>query len=436
MKKKGLKVVLLLMSMALLLFLAACGGESTNTDEETPNDSEKTEEQKEATKDPVQLRIVTMFGGTDPATDVLQAQLDAFEAENPHVTIVNESMTAGDEFRTKVNTDFTSNNAPDITFYFTGVDAQPIIDAGLVAPLNSLLEEDSAWKGSFSEAALEQMKTGDGNIYAIPLTGFYEALFVNEKLFEEQGLELPTTWDHFEAAIQGFADTDIVPLAGSYEESYYLVEHYILAAGGEPGYSKVLADNDPSWAEGLDMIGKHAEMGAFPVDAGTIDLPMAQNLFQQEQAAMMVEGSWAWGGIEEDVRENVTVLPFPVFGNDATYGDLVGGFSSGYYLSTNAMEDTAKAETAIALLKHLTSEQSVIEVAEANGGVPAAGTVSDIHPKLLAGHQLVANATSLTMPIDSRITPEAFTHMRTNVAQIVNGNKTGEKVVEEAAALE
>lgn len=52
-----------------------------------------------------------------------------------------------------------------------------------------------------------------------------------------------------------------------------------MAAGGIENYRAELSEQDGAWAAGLDKIAEHAEMGAFPVDAATIDLGASANYF-------------------------------------------------------------------------------------------------------------------------------------------------------------
>lgn len=428
MKKRSLGLVLLVLSFALV-FLAACGDDGADTEKK---DGDKKGESAETAED-VELRIVTTMAGTDPAGDVFEKLLDEFTTEHENVSIVNESQSAdAGTIRTKINTDFTSDNEPDIMFYFNTVDAEGIIDAGKVVNL----EEAEGVDLSGFNSMLEQQRNEDGNIYAAPQTGFYEGLFVNKKLFEENDIELPTTWELYEEAIKKFAETDIIPVAASTEDSYYLVEHYILAAGGIDNYNATLADQNEAWSAGLDMIAKHAEMGAFPADAGTIDLALAESLFHQEQAAMIFEGSWAWGGMPEDIAENIAILPMPVYGDGGETGDVVGGASQGWFISTKAYEDDKKRQATVDLFNFLTSEDSILQIADATGQIPAKGALTDLPENIDAGQEMVSNATGVAGPINDRILPEAFTLIRTSVPQVVNGEKTGQEVIEEAAALE
>ncbi|SFL42485.1 raffinose/stachyose/melibiose transport system substrate-binding protein [Gracilibacillus orientalis] len=435
---KQFKWSLLLVLLFVLIGLVACSNDesgSTPVDSDDNSDSaEETDADTEEASGEVDLRVVTTMAGTDPAGEVFQEVLDEFVSENPHVTIENDSQSAdAGTIRTKVNTDFSSDNEPDIMFYFNTIDAEGIIEEGKVVNLEEAEDIDLSGFNSM----LEQQRHSDGNIYAAPQSGFYEGLFVNEKLFEEQGIELPTTWEKYEAAIKAFAETDIVPIAASTEDSYYVVEHYALAAGGMENYSAELADQNPAWAEGLDNIKKHADMGAFTPDAATIDLAMAQELFKQEQAAMIFEGSWLWGQLEEaEMGEDVTVLPMPVYADGGETGEIVGGASQGWFISTKSYEDEARHDAVVDLFNYLTSEEVIVRIAGATGQPPAKGALEGLPAYLEGGHQLISDAPAVALPINDRIYPEAFTHMRTSVPEIVSGNKTGEQVLQEAVEME
>ncbi|KAA0948588.1 extracellular solute-binding protein [Sporosarcina sp. ANT_H38] len=432
MKKKFRRLgsVALFMSI-LLVVMSACGAGDKSSSEAPKESANKSAD--ESDKGNVDLKIVTTMAGTDPTGAVLEELVKEFEAANEGVKITNESQTAdAGTIRTKVNTDFSSDNEPELMFYFNTVDAEGIIKEGKVIDLENAEGIDLSGYNSM----LEQQRNADGKIYAAPQTGFYEALFVNESLFKEHGIELPTTWELYEKAIEEFAKTDIIPVAVSTEDSYYVVEHYILAAGGMEPYSSALSDKNAVWAEGLDLIGKHAKMGAFPKDAATIDLAMAASLFNQEQAAMLLEGSWAWGAIKEaGIDKNVTVLPMPNKNGGET-GELVGGASQGWFISTKAFNDDNKRDATVKLFNFLTSEESIVRLAGATGQIPAKGELTDLEPNIAVGHKLLKDAPAIDAPINDRITPEAFTHMRTSVPEIVSGAKTGKQVLDEAAAME
>lgn len=96
--------------------------------------------------------------------------IEEFQKENDHISIINESQSAdAGVIRTKVNTDFSSNNEPDLMFYFNTVDAQGIIDQGLVIDLE---KAENLNLDDFHELMYEQQRNENGGLYAVPQSGF------------------------------------------------------------------------------------------------------------------------------------------------------------------------------------------------------------------------------------------------------------------------
>jgi len=441
---KKLLTLLLVLSLTTALF-AGCGNDSATTsgDQATVTQKQGSEEatKAQAKDEQVELRIVTMFGGTDPATQAFEGQLEAFMADHPNVTIKNESMTAvGDEFRTKVKTDFATGNEADINFFFTGADVEAIIDQKRVVALSEIQASYPDIAKDVSQGVLDSVRVGDGEVYAIPMTGFYEGLFVNKALFDQYGLELPTTWGNLEKAIEVFNENGIVPFAGPIAQSHYMIEHFIYATAGAKGHQNVLDGDVPqSWVDGLNNIKALYDANAFSADALSMDIELAQILFRNEQAAMILEGSWFIGGCEDDLKDKMTVLPMPAApGGAKDPSSIVGGFSSGYYLSRAAFEDSAKREAAVALLDYLTTADAIREIAQANGGSPSAPVVVEGLPQVAVdGHAMAANAKALSMPIDSRLTPEAFNYIvKDGVPFIAFGERTAVEVLEEVKKIQ
>lgn len=444
MLKKKSTTALAALSMATVLALTACGSNGNNANNgsaasSSPAPSASAAPSEAPAKD-VTLRVFSTFGGTDAAREAFQKLLDDYSAQYPNVKIENDVMSANDDgFRTKVNSDMNSGNEPDLLFYFVGADAKGFVDAGKVVPLNSLLDEDAEWKNGFIPSALESVKQPDGNIYAAPLTGFYEGLFVNKAIFEKYSLELPTDWDKLTKAIKTLAENKVIPLAAPFDQSHYLVEHSILGAAGSEGQKAGLLNGiNPEWELGIGKLKELGDLGAFAKDASTIDLTMAANYYSQGLAAMNLEGSWAIGGMSDEVKATTTVLPFPAApGGKGTGKDVVGGFGSGFYLSKSTFDNADKKDAAVSLLKYLTNKDSIKAIATANGGTPAADVQIEGLPQVaLDGFKMVADSTSVNSPIDSYLAPETFTTIRQNVQAVVKGDKTAKQALEAAEKIE
>ena len=373
--------------------------------------------------DNVTLRVVTMFGGTDPVTEVFENTIKEFQANNPGIKIIDESATADDAYKVRVENDFAAGNEPDITMYFT-----------------QTLVEDPEWAGGLLDSALDQVRDADGNVYAIPITGFYEGLIVNLDLFKKYGLELPTDWAKFEKAIEVFNDNDIAPIAaGLGKIPHYNIEHFILKVAGPEGHSAGLVDGiNPGWVEGLNTIKELYKEASFMRDTLTTGWEESQNLFAAGKAGMIIEGSWAVNTCMNDGANNVTIMPMPAkpgtTGNDS---DMVAGFSSGFYLSKKAYNDPQKKEMVLKLFKEITSKGFIKKAAEANGGLPAAKvTPEGLLQPYLDGINAVQNAENLVMPIDSQIARPAFAEIVKGVAYICADRRDAEEVLEAARQIE
>lgn len=395
----------------------------------------KSEEEKE-----IEIRIATMFGGTDPAAPVLKQQLESFHAANPHITIVNESMTSvGDEYRTVIKTDFSTGNEADVVFFYNGVDVQGIIDVGGVVPYEEIWKTYPEVGENITDAVKEFMREKDGNLYCLPLTGFYEGLFVNKEIFDKYDLELPTTWENFTKAVEVLHDNGEVPIAGPLSQSLYMIEHLIYAEAGVIEYQSTLDEGIPqSWIEGLDHFRSLYILGAFSEDALSMDVEAAQNLFIDGGAAMIFEGSWFIGRCDEELRNKMTVVPMPTApGGDKDPTDVVAGYSSGYYVSRIAYDDEEKQEAVIELVTYLTSLDAISAIASANGGTPSAVIEStDLEQIVLDGQTMVNNANAIALPIDSRLRPEAFNYIvKDGVPFIAYGEKTAEEVLVEVKKI-
>ena len=387
----------------------------------------------------VELRVYSMFSGADPASGVYEDLIEEFKAEHPDVEIVDESATLDESVKVRIENDFASGNEPDITMYFTDSQAKPIVESGRVIPLNKILNNNPEWKAGFLDSVLEQVKYSDGNIYALPITGFYEGLIVNLDLFEEYDVKIPENEEELYTAIETFRANGIVPMAaGLGMTPHYNIEHAILKAGGAEAHDSGIADGiNPMWVEGLNHMEELYEAEAFQKDTLTQDWSGARQLFKQGRAAMLVEGSWAIADAQNDGANRVTIVPYPKVGEKGNKTDLIAGFTSGMYLSKEAYNDEEKKEIVVELLKHLTSKEAIKRIAEANGGLPAADvTPAGLSKPYQDGLEMFKNADHVSLPIDAQIQRPAWQTLVDGVAYIVSGRRSPEDILEKVREIE
>lgn len=411
--KKSLKFLL---PIFMAISLSACG----NSDSE------------------IVLNTVTMLGGDNPTAECYQELIKNYENKYK-ISVSDESEGSSEEWKSSVITDFQIGNEPDVLFYYTGSEASTILKNNQIVDVSTIQAEYPEYGKNLSESAMEFMVEDDGKTYALPIRGFWEGLYVNEVLFKEYDLELPTTKETFVKAIKTFAETDIAPIAISLnDEPHYWVEHLILSYGGIEEHCKVLNPGEPvptSWVDGLNLFQELNEIGAFSESAFTNTVDEAKQLFKDDRAAMILEGSWYSSGIPD--QENTTVVPFPSYNDSIESTDIIGGFSYGFYITQKAWEDPEKREAAVNFVMEMTTDESIKKFAIAGGGAPAADIqVNDELTKVQAdGVNMSATATNIEMPIDSRINKNSWEYIISNVVNIVNGNVDSESVLEKAANL-
>lgn len=174
----------------------------------------------------IKLRFISSWGGVDTKADPLQQVLNSFMEDNPDIEVLNESVY-GDDFLHKLKTDFASGYDPDVFGLWPGSDIRALVEAGKVADITYLLEEDKAWKDTFGESEW-QFTTYNGRIYGLPLEIIYECLFINRDIFVKYNVKVPRTYDDLKQAItigissEGYG---AMQLSAKFKECMEALEH-------------------------------------------------------------------------------------------------------------------------------------------------------------------------------------------------------------------
>ena len=125
--------------------------------------------------------------------------VEKFEAANPGIKLNLEVVSWNDVY-TVVSTRISNNNAPDILNIdvFANYAAE-----GLLMPVSDYCPEE-LYK-DFFPSFIEQ-SVMDDTVWAVPDLASARALYYNVDMFEEVGIEVPTTWAELEDACQAIID--------------------------------------------------------------------------------------------------------------------------------------------------------------------------------------------------------------------------------------
>lgn len=443
MRKVKSLVYLVLTVVFMISLLAACKKvdvkETAESKQETKDDggTKESESKPEANTEsdkpnPVTLRTVSFYGGTDAKAPIYQEFNKKFMSVYPYITIEDDSQVSDQDWKTRIAADFAVGNEPDVLLFFTDANASDVLAADKFVTIEEIRAEYPDYAKDTLPAALEAAANLDGVQRAVPTTGFWEGLFCNKDLFDKYGLELPTDWDKMLKAIVTFKENGIIPISVSLNNvPNYWIEYLMLVAAGPEGYATVPQSVPKDWVKGLEMFKILRDLGAFPADTDTIDNDFARELFTNKQAAMVLEGSWYVDGIPD--QDNTVVVAFPIFpGGKAKPGAMVAGLSSGFYITKRAWNDPDKRDTAVKFVMTHTSSEAVQKYWNGNGTAAAkVEPPADMTPLGLSGLNYRNAATSITGPIDSRIKQEAFNTLVHGIVDISTGARTPEDLLKE-----
>lgn len=317
----------------------------------------------------IKLRFISSWGGVDTKADPLQQVLNGFMEDNPDIEVINESVY-GDDFLHKLKTDFASGYNPDVFGLWPGSDIRALVEAGKVADITGLLEEDKAWKDTFGEDEW-QFTTYDGRIYGLPLEIIYECLFINRDLFVRYNVKVPRTYDDLKQAVIDFKKNGVIPIAfNATAEGTYLYQNIVARLGGKENVERPFINGVPNkcYVDAMEYVKELYQMGAFPSDSFTLSSRERDDLFISKKAAMIVQGSWFTGRFS-DSDTTVDIVPFPYIREGVTSETaIIYGFGCGtFHMSKSASEDEFKRDASIKLLKALTSKESAEVFAKRTG---------------------------------------------------------------------
>lgn len=310
------KTYLLLTLLLALAMLIACGAPSAPT-EAVPA------EETEAPAEPVTIEYFSGWNEGEPYVELFKEIIADFEAEHPNIT-VNASWN-GRESLTKLRPMLLAGNVPDITDHGADELFGALIKEGLTYPLNDALDsnaygQDVKWRDTFLGGQLELYSMGD-EIHTIPFwldtTGFY----YDGRLFEEQGVTPPATWDEFLTLCDTLNDQGVPPLVQDggidFYNGYYYT-HFVQRVMGTGAFNAAAGDktgaawDDPGYLQAAEMLQELVDRGCFIEGFEGYQWPAGQVDFVQGEGAMLLCSTWIPAETQDSAPEGFEYRFFPV----------------------------------------------------------------------------------------------------------------------------
>ena len=327
------KIIALLLALAMVMSLAACGGGN-----DKPVETKAPEAGNNETQAPVAEAVTIKVAAIETAygSQVWADICAAFEAE----TGIKVELTTDKNLEDVLSGPMQNGEFPDVVHLATGRPAgltEQLVKQNALYPLTNALSLTIPGEtatpadkiaGGFTDNNIVA-PYGDGVTYMAPM--FYSpcGLFYNAKLFEEKGWTVPTTWDEMWALGDLAAAEDIAlftyPTTGYFDT---FIPTLIASVGGAELWEAVSNYEEGIWdsAEGQKVLDVIAKLVTYvhpntPAQANNQDFTKNQNMIVNNQAIFMPNGTWVTAELADAIStaENEFALgmtALPGFGGD------------------------------------------------------------------------------------------------------------------------
>ncbi|MBQ6786243.1 MAG: extracellular solute-binding protein [Lachnospiraceae bacterium] len=354
--KKRIISMLLSVAMAATM-LVGCGGDSATSGEVASGEVQE---------------ITWMFWDDLEATEDLislgyKDTIERFNKDYEGVYHVTPITTNLEEYYTKLNALVAAGETPDCFIVSPGPNLDVYVEPGITADLTDYLKADG-WLDTFNggEGAFSQ-QTYDGKIHAVPLNIAAACVFYNTEMFANAGItEMPTDWTGLLDACQKLQDTGYTPLTISAGTAWCLSMLAGYLCDSEGVDLDAIDAGTAHWTDAnvASAVNKMVEISKYfqPTAAGdTNDVATAN--FYNEEAAMLIQGSWAIAqinGANPEFEDKCGVFAFP-----GTDGRVIAKSDS---IAMSAK--TKHPEAVIAFMKYFTDDTAQKYTAEVGGKIP------------------------------------------------------------------
>ena len=331
---------------------------------------------------------------SSPRSDIAD-QIVADFSEANGVTVEHRGW-ATDELTSTLSRSVEGGQGPDVSQVNNGEALMgPMIRAGQLVSLAPYVEE-YGWNDIFPEGlrarnmySADGTAFGEGELWGVSAESEIVGFFYSRSIFADNGLEVPTTFEEFEALNAKLREAGVEPIAFGTLDKWQAIHIFGEIQGTfttrEYLDNIIYRRNDASFEDQsmLDAAAKLVEWkenGFFMEGFEGVNGDDAIPLFTSGMSAMLMQGSWAAGAVAEGMGDDAGFFLMPPHegGENVLH---VGGVGIPYAITSNA----ADPDQAAALINSFVSEDAFTAFVEA--GILPAGEIAEdlITPDTLAG---------------------------------------------------
>jgi raffinose/stachyose/melibiose transport system substrate-binding protein len=442
MMKKIVKSLLLLSMVSMTVF-------GTGTKESSGQDDGK-----------IDLRVLNYIDMSEPNSANEVAMIwDKFAEENPNINVIREDLF-NEPFHQKTEAYVASGNVPDVVYMWPSGRSTSLQTTGSVKDLMPFLEKDGL-VDSYNPAILAPQAAG----YLAELASGFTAthmLYVNKTLLMENGFDMPKTFEEMKAMAAPLKAKGI-ELIGMDNQSAWVMQSCLFSMivgryGGPNWYEDLQAGKikftDPWFVNSLEIVNELYESGMINRNSLASPYGSGRANFATGKSAFFIDGDWSTGAFQTDIstgdalidrahqESDVELTIMPALPNEMYPGTNSGVVSTGFGMSANIEDGSAKEAAAWKLIKFLQSEYVQTYRLTTGAGFPSNLNIdvdkvvveNNLEPLVAKRAKFYELPTEITPVVDGVLDPEVVNVINVGLQEIGLGEKTPQKVAAETQA--
>ena len=283
----------------------------------------------------------------EPKNSYINSLIDEFEAANPDIDIVADCVL-NDSYKEKIRVLVSTDALPDVFFSWSGVFGENLTRSGRVLALDDVMARDSEWSSQIVEGQWAPFNY-NGKQYGAPWSMDGKAIFYNVDVFNELGIEIPTTLNELYAVCEKLKENGYdEPISAGFSAPW-AVSHYLGTICQRVVDPEVLAKDytgggdfsDPAYIEALNIFKKLGEY--MTSDPCSVDHEFARNAFIMGVSPMCYMQLAEMKYMRDDEELNYAFFNFPAVEDGKGDPGQLTGAPEGMMISATAKPEVQEA---------------------------------------------------------------------------------------------
>lgn len=378
-----------------------------------------------------------------------------FEKANPDIDLEMEVLF-NDPYHQKLQAYAAAGTLPDVFYVWPGSRSAVIHEKKLAKDLSKLL--GPSYLKDFTGAATNPANQLGKYMAMLPQSFTYTSvMYVNKKIFADNGLKVPTTYAELKASVPKLKAKGIAVMMLPNKDKWPGQSCFFSAVAGRIAGDKFFDDvlagkakfTDKPFVDALTVVENFYKDGIIPRTDNAVGYGEGPGLFAQGKAAIFVDGDWRTGAYITDKASGKALIDPKAQASDFALMNLVtlpgekfpGATSAvagtGWAIAGSIPAGSAKEKAAVRLIQYLYSEK-VQGIRYSTGAyVPTRkGVKAELEPmpSMLPAFYAANPNTSYVIDGINGLDPSVAEAINNGVVDIGNGTKTAKQVAEEVQA--